>query len=137
MGTLWERAQCAYALLLSFQEKIARPNGFEPLTPRFVVWWGPLKSLKFVTVRNALVAVLPEFSSSHRSDRYRTSEVSGVFHASIEPLRTITGGELVGEPPCLPARHRPEAHPKRRHGPASGKVSWDANLENRMNVGDN
>ena len=33
MGTLWERAQCAYALLLSFQEKMARPNGFEPLTP--------------------------------------------------------------------------------------------------------
>ena len=38
MGTLWERAQCAYALLLSFQEKMARPNGFEPLTPRFVVF---------------------------------------------------------------------------------------------------
>src|SRR5664280_3835485 len=38
MGTLWERAQCADARLLSFQGEMARPNGFETLTPRFVVW---------------------------------------------------------------------------------------------------
>ena len=29
MGTLWERAQCAYAQLLNFQEEMARPERFE------------------------------------------------------------------------------------------------------------
>ena len=38
MGTLWERAQCAYAQLLNFQEEMARPERFELPTPRFVVW---------------------------------------------------------------------------------------------------
>jgi hypothetical protein len=36
--------------------KMARPKRFELLTPRFVVWVGPLKSLKSVTVRKPLVA---------------------------------------------------------------------------------
>jgi hypothetical protein len=31
MGTLWERARCADVQLLNFQEKMARPNGFEPV----------------------------------------------------------------------------------------------------------
>ena len=38
MGTLWERAQCADAQLRNFQQEMARPEGFEPPTPRFVVW---------------------------------------------------------------------------------------------------
>ena len=38
MGTLWERAQFAYAQLLNFQEEMARPERFELPTPRFVVW---------------------------------------------------------------------------------------------------
>jgi len=37
---LWERAQCANAQLLNFQQEMARPKRFELLTPRFVVWWG-------------------------------------------------------------------------------------------------
>ena len=43
MGTLWERAQCSDVQLLNFQEELARQKGFEPLTPRVEVWWGPLK----------------------------------------------------------------------------------------------
>ena len=38
MGTLWERARCADAQLLNFQEEMARPERFELPTPRFVVW---------------------------------------------------------------------------------------------------
>jgi hypothetical protein len=38
MGTLWEQAWCADPQLLNFQEEMARPEGFEPPTPRFVVW---------------------------------------------------------------------------------------------------
>ena len=34
---------------------MARPKRFELLTPRFVVWAGPLKSLRSVTVRTPLV----------------------------------------------------------------------------------
>jgi hypothetical protein len=37
MGTLWERALLTDARLLNFQEEMARPNGFELPTPRFVV----------------------------------------------------------------------------------------------------
>ena len=46
-------------------------------------------------------------------------------------------GELVGEAARLPARHRPEAHPKRRDVSASDKTFRDSDLENRMNIGDN
>ena len=38
MGTLWERAHWADALLLNYQEEMARPERFELPTPKFVVW---------------------------------------------------------------------------------------------------
>jgi hypothetical protein len=43
--------------------KMARPKRFELLTPRFVVWAGPLKSLKSVTVRNPLLVKSAQFGS--------------------------------------------------------------------------
>jgi hypothetical protein len=38
MGTLWARAEGPSARLLNPFKEMARPEGFEPPTPRFVVW---------------------------------------------------------------------------------------------------
>lgn len=52
-------------------QEMARSKRFDLRTPRFVVWGRPLKSLKFVPVRNSLVATPLRNSSSHSPCRYR------------------------------------------------------------------
>jgi hypothetical protein len=75
---------------------MVRPKRFELLTPRFVVWWGPLKSLKFVTERIASVEGPLEFSILRHSDCYRKIEFypklfmpNGSFNNPIGPARTV------------------------------------------------
>jgi hypothetical protein len=50
---------------------MARPKRFELLTPRFVVWAGPLKSLRSVTVRKPLLADIGGIREFLNALRYR------------------------------------------------------------------
>src|SRR5664280_3605278 len=75
MGTLWARAEGPSARLLNPFKEMARPEGFEPPTPRFVVWGRPLKSLSYVTERSSVVPVPPKFSGSRSFDCYRETTV--------------------------------------------------------------
>ena len=54
---------------------------FELVTPKFVVWCGPLKSLRYVTERSASFAVLAELSGSRCSNCYRKTGVHPEFSA--------------------------------------------------------
>jgi hypothetical protein len=54
--------------------KMARPKRFELLTPRFVVWAGPLKSLSSVTVRKPLLVEICVFRRFLNALRYRKIE---------------------------------------------------------------
>jgi hypothetical protein len=51
--------------------KMARPKRFELLTPRFVVWAGPLKSLRSVTVRKPRLVEIDVIRTLLNGLRYR------------------------------------------------------------------
>jgi hypothetical protein len=53
---------------------MARPKRFELLTPRFVVWAGPLKSLRSVTVRKPLTVEIGVIRRLLNGLRYRKNE---------------------------------------------------------------
>jgi len=54
LGQRWPASRERRVSASMAYSELARPKRFELLTPRFVVWAGPLKSLKSVTVRNGL-----------------------------------------------------------------------------------
>src|SRR5664280_3341187 len=80
---------------------MARQERFELPTPRFVVWWGPLKSLRFVTERCASVTALPEFSSSRSSKCYRKPSLLPCIARLLPVLQVNENGRHIGEADVL------------------------------------
>ena len=71
---------------------MARPKRFELLTPRFVVWAGPLKSLRSVTVRKPLLAEIGVIQQLLNALRYRKSEC--LYRTTSPASRAIRQAEV-------------------------------------------
>jgi hypothetical protein len=81
---------------LVFVEFLARPKRFELLTPRFVVWAGPLKSLRSVTVRKPLLVEIPCISAIFESHSVtvKLSVFLPITGPETDVERSIGNGEV-------------------------------------------